>query len=66
MISMKLLSSKNEDYIIDSEIIFSLLFDNQEIKIINLENENIIDLRNKSTILMEILPEFRHYLDNDG
>jgi hypothetical protein len=63
---MKLMSSKNEDYFIDSEIIFSILFDNQEIKIINLENSTVIDLRNKSTILMDVLPEFRHYLDDEG
>jgi hypothetical protein len=60
------MSSKNEDYFIDSEIIFSILFDNQEIKIINLENSTVIDLRNKSTILMDVLPEFRHYLDDEG
>ncbi|KRX03895.1 hypothetical protein PPERSA_04773 [Pseudocohnilembus persalinus] len=58
---IKLLSEKNEDYQIQGPIIIAILFITGETKILNLTRGNIIELRNKQTVLIESLCEQRHY-----
>lgn len=58
---MKLLSAKGENYEIMDQILLAVLIDTGEVKIINVSKNIIIDLKNKNTAFMEILPEIRCY-----
>ncbi|KAL4478889.1 hypothetical protein ABPG72_009715 [Tetrahymena utriculariae] len=59
--SIKLLSAKDENNTIIDQILLAILLDTGEVKIINVSKNNIIDLKNKNTTFMEILPEIRCY-----
>jgi hypothetical protein len=59
---------RSEDYCIveGTDLTVALLFDNQDVRCLNLDKGSIVELKNKSTLMIEVLPELRYYQSTEG